>query len=577
MKTSKNLLYMLMLLCFVLSAASSSVNAQTSTDLELVVHDGVLEWHTEWEDRILVLNITTPDSETFSFSFEDGELPSFALKGVIDGTYSFSLAGIPEADYLLLQNSVVSEEERKHISEALSGLETYLWDGNFIIFEGSLSLPSTTTDIDSAENMIMDQIIGDDLIVQYSLCVGVDCANGESFGFDTIRLKENNLRIRFNDTSNSAGFPTTDWEITINDSANGGLSYFAVNDIDHSKRPFLIEANARNNAIYIDDAGRVGLGTSDPQKNLQILNSDTPTIRFDQDTSGGYTAQAWDVAAHEGIFFIRDVTYGGKIPFQIDTDSPTNTLVVDKSGSIGMGTKFPAAELHLYNSETPTIRLQEVTGITNYSWDLTGSSTGFVLSDAITSETPLVVNAGASSNSIFVSASGFLGVGTDSPSAQLDVAGDANIDGNLVLEGYLSERSDVDAKENFKAVSGSEILAKLVEMPVTTWNYIDDSETTHIGPMAQDFYGAFGVGLDDKHLSALDVNGVALASIQELNRVVEKKDAEIASLKSDLSNLEARLSAVESGMVKGQTNWIMPLFFGLFGLVFGAFLVKKRS
>ena len=53
-----------------------------------------------------------------------------------------------------------------------------------------------------------DQVILDDLIVDGSICVGLDCVNGESFGFDTLRLKENNLRIRAVDTSSTSSFPT---------------------------------------------------------------------------------------------------------------------------------------------------------------------------------------------------------------------------------------------------------------------------------------------------------------------------------------------------------------------------------
>lgn len=69
-----------------------------------------------------------------------------------------------------------------------------------------------------------DQVIVDDLIVQSSLAVGSDAVNGENFGFDTIRLKENNLRIKFQDTSSSSSFPTVDWSIVINDSENGGAT-----------------------------------------------------------------------------------------------------------------------------------------------------------------------------------------------------------------------------------------------------------------------------------------------------------------------------------------------------------------
>ena len=63
-----------------------------------------------------------------------------------------------------------------------------------------------------------DRVIADDLIVQGSNCVGLDCVNNESFGFDTLRLKENNTRIKFDDTSSSAGFPANDWMLSANDS-----------------------------------------------------------------------------------------------------------------------------------------------------------------------------------------------------------------------------------------------------------------------------------------------------------------------------------------------------------------------
>ncbi len=109
-----------------------------------------------------------------------------------------------------------------------------------------------------------DQVINDDLIVDGSACVGSDCVNGESFGFDTLRLKENNLRIKFQDTSNSASFPSTDWQITANDSANGGANKFSIDDIDAGRTPFTIEASAPSHSLYVDDAGRIGLGTSTP-------------------------------------------------------------------------------------------------------------------------------------------------------------------------------------------------------------------------------------------------------------------------------------------------------------------------
>src|SRR5919197_2409793 len=83
-----------------------------------------------------------------------------------------------------------------------------------------------------------DQVIPDDLIVQGSTCVGLDCVNNESFGFDTIRLKENNTRMRFDDTSTGAGFPNNDWQLEANDSQSGGANRFMIADDTAARIPF---------------------------------------------------------------------------------------------------------------------------------------------------------------------------------------------------------------------------------------------------------------------------------------------------------------------------------------------------
>ena len=76
-------------------------------------------------------------------------------------------------------------------------------------------------------------------------------------------------------------------------------------------------------------------------------------------------------------------------------------------------------------------------------------------------------------------------------------------------------------------------------MPVSTWNYTSqDPSIRHIGPMAQDFYATFGVGEDERRISTIDADGVALAAIQALY-------AENQALKAELAGMEARLSALE--------------------------------
>jgi hypothetical protein len=105
-----------------------------------------------------------------------------------------------------------------------------------------------------------DQVIGDDQIVQGDSCVGLDCVDGEAFGADTVRLKENNTRLDFNDTSAAPGDPANDWEVTANDSANLGESYLGVLDVTAGRRVLRVMAGAPADTLAVARGGSVSLG-----------------------------------------------------------------------------------------------------------------------------------------------------------------------------------------------------------------------------------------------------------------------------------------------------------------------------
>ncbi|MDU8930051.1 hypothetical protein RXV86_21910, partial [Alisedimentitalea sp. MJ-SS2] len=208
----------------------------------------------------------------------------------------------------------------------------------------------------------------DDVIVDGSLCVGFDCVNGESFGFDTIRLKENNLRIKFQDTSVSASFPTNDWQLTANDTSNGGANKFSIDDIDGGRTPFTIEASAPSNSLYVDDGGRLGLGTATPSVDIHAVSGNTPTLRLAQDGSSGFAAQTFDVAANETNFFIRDATNGSTLPFRIRPGAPSNSIYIDPDGRVGIGTSSPSSDAALdvqRNDGTAQILVEETNATVN--------------------------------------------------------------------------------------------------------------------------------------------------------------------------------------------------------------------
>ncbi|MFT5143102.1 MAG: hypothetical protein ACI80V_003092 [Rhodothermales bacterium] len=248
---------------------------------------------------------------------------------------------------------------------------------------------------------VRDQLIQDDLIVTGSICAGFDCVNGESFGFDTIRLKENNLRIRFQDTSNSSSFPTRDWELTINDSANGGASYFAVSDSDGGRVPLKIIGGAPSNSLYVDAAGRVGLGTATPIVEIHVLDGDSPTLRLQQDGSSGFGTQTWDIAGNETNFFIRDASNGSKLPFRIIPDAPSNSIYVAASGAIGFGTSSPAGAgtitVNPGNAAVPAVKFNgdPDTGMFQIGADQLGFATGGIQRVSIGSDGALTIPAGS--------------------------------------------------------------------------------------------------------------------------------------------------------------------------------------
>jgi len=112
---------------------------------------------------------------------------------------------------------------------------------------------------------------------------------------------------------------------------------------------------------------------------------------------------------------------------------------------------------------------------------------------------------------------------------------------------YLSDggawvnASDRDLKTDFRAIDSLQILAKVDAMPVTQWRYKTQRDEPHLGPVAQDFYAAFGLGADDRHIATVDEAGVALAAIQGLHRLLQARDAEIAELRERLSRIETLL------------------------------------
>ena len=159
---------------------------------------------------------------------------------------------------------------------------------------------------------------------------------------------------------------------------------------------------------------------------------------------------------------------------------------------------------------------------------------------------------------------GNIGINTVTPTNRL------HVNGLVQATGYLTT-SDRNAKQQIRPVEPAEILEKVAALPISTWQFKEEPNGTHLGPMAQDFHAAFGLGNTDTGIMTVDADGVALAAIQALavedarlrqeaaawqgrqrtedgrrQEQINQLRRENAELKAKTEALEARLRALES-------------------------------
>ncbi|MEM9293987.1 MAG: tail fiber domain-containing protein [Acidobacteriota bacterium] len=383
------------------------------------------------------------------------------------------------------------------------------------------------------EGVLVEGLIQGDTSIKDHLCVGADCVDPEAFGDDAIRLKGNRLRQHFEDTS-VGNFPDNDWRILVNDLLSGGADFFAIEDVNTSRVPVLLEAGAPADALRIAGNGDLGLGTANPAADIHVISSNTPELRLEQTNSSGFSAQTWSVEANESLFVISDET-SSTLPVRIRRAAPTHSLYIAPDGSIGLGSAAPQAALEVERNDGTAKILVEETSV------VAGNTIVFeATSDSGNIQTFFQPATGSGWKQNFRGADFRLDSQEDADDELLlTTAGDMTVNS-------LTETSDRAMKENFRSLDRGEVLSKIVELPITRWNYIEKGpEVQHIGPMAQDFYGAFGVGPDERHIASRDAASVALVGVQALYDELRNRGEQIEALQAANAALLERLEALE--------------------------------
>jgi hypothetical protein len=589
MKTIKHLPSILSII-FVIACFNVLVLAQSNDDRNFASISSLgssVRFDVAAPHAAVTLTVIGPDGYVYSKEFKSGispELKLASLKGerLADGQYTYELRVAPiisnetKAALKAARDKENSGEVQRELQKrgALPA-NPLVQSGSFTIANGSVILPGATEDkgqalverpVAPAVNapvtsgrtnykvvrhhprfMVFDQVIPDDLIVQGSICVGLDCVNNENFGFDTIRTKENNTRIQFDDTSTSAGFATNNWQIRANSSASGGASFLAFVDQGGTGNSetgtiiFEVDAGAPANSLKVSSGGNVGIGTATPVLDVHANTTDTPAIRLEQNNSGGFTAQTWDIAGNEANFFVRDVTSGSRLPFRIRPGAPTSSVDIAASGNTGIGTASPNLRIEVFgvvglpaNSGTvPTgiARFSQAGGVGVVDLGF-GGATGAGWLQATSSANlattfPLLLNPNG----------GNVGIGTSAPTELLSVNGSASKPGGGTWSVFSDERL-----KNIKGSYTSGLSAVMKLQPIR-YEYKRDnalsikSEGEHIGFGAQAVQQVIPEAVTKNAEGYLMVNNDPI--IWTMLNAIKEQQKEIVELKRQIRQLRA--------------------------------------
>jgi hypothetical protein len=573
-----------------------TASGQSTDRLASISASGLtVRWNVTVPNAGLTVTISGPDGQVFRKDYKGGNSAQFTLtdaKGerFPDGEYSYELRATPlipsdVRETLAAARAKGNDEDVKRdlIKRGVLSTQPLVTSGSFSILNGSVivagaleeassrrvasaaagqprlfrssagaamssSRPNTATAMSGFRrhhpvvNPFFDFVIADDLIVQGSACVGLDCADGENFGFDTIRVKENNTRIQFDDTSTSAGFATNNWQIRANSSASGGGNFLAFVDQGSTGNSetgtlvFEVDSGAPANSLRVSSSGNVGLGTATPVLDIHVNTTDTPAIRLEQNNTGGFTAQTWDIAGNEANFFVRDVTSGSRLPLRIRPGAPTSSVDVAASGNVGIGTASPTrAKLEVNQASL-------FNGSGGIEVNAAGTDTGLAIGADSTNDVGWIqaLEPGVSFTTRPLSLQpngGKVGIGTNTPDQLLSVNGQASKAGGGSWATFSDERL-----KNIKGRFNSGLKAVMQLQPIR-FEYKPDnalginSKGEHIGFGAQSVQQIIPEAVTNTESGYLQINNDPI--LWTMLNAIKEQQKEIEQLRTEVRRLRA--------------------------------------
>lgn len=530
---------------------AEEVKKSPSPLVETSVSPTRIDWSPSIEAQRWVMTLTGPDEFFLRREVKTG-------KALFLSIFDSEGDRLPNGNY---------NWELKAVSKSLASPRRQ--SGSFSIQDGSFVETPWDTGSGARKPPLQntsEKVVDDDLIITGNGCIGGSCTNTDD-DFSTLKLKSTQPNIFFDDIALPEGGPISshDWALFVN---FNDVDQFSIVDFTNARLPFSIAAGAPDNSLFIAGNGKLGVGTASPSQEIHVLQdadegtrilienlntglsaSSALTVRsnsavgdFKAHGSGrttlsrfGQTMAGWgEFVMYEGnglaVGTVRNT------PLILGTND-MNRIHINGDGNIGIGTATPANRFHVFgNAGANKVLVQEASGTTTSRELLEIRNNGGTLMVYDDTSVPQRwVNGTLGSNFLI----------NEQANAGIELA--LTNTGNLTITGVLAQGSSRDLKTDFAALDPQNVLAKVNALSVSTWRYkLDDPTIRHVGPTAEDFHKAFGLGGDTTRIAPSDQAGVALVAVQGLTQEVETLRRKNADLEQRIAALEALLAAKQT-------------------------------
>jgi hypothetical protein len=272
---------------------------------------------------------------------------------------------------------------------------------------------------------------------------------------------------------------------------------------------------------------------------LHVNTANTPAIRLEQNSGGGFTAQTWDIAGNEANFFVRDVTGGSRLPFRIRPGAPTSSIDISADGDVGIGTASPTAKLHVFSTATTdafvSLGFDAVAGPAlniGYGGTSLGRSGAFlnVRPDALAvAPNPSLRFLTANVTALVIDNQQFIGLGgVTNPTSPIQ-----HISGALLtVAGQWQSVSSRQAKTNICDLDAADAVGALRQLEPVRFSYKVEPEDPQVGFISEDVPEIVATA-DRKTLNAIEIVAVLTRVVQEQQKTIETLSRRIETLEKE--------------------------------------------